>query len=80
MEYRVFWHFPPMFNPNNFKGTQEYVFSVDSVMSSNIVCFHKSANLNIDLQEAIDPKKHPLKESLQEAERKTKKINKKKKK
>jgi len=79
MNYRVFWHFPPMFNPNNFKGNKECVFYSSAVISSNIVCFHKSTNININLTEAIDPKEHPLKKILENAKELEKEIIKKKK-
>lgn len=37
LNYRLYWHFPPLFNPNNFAGNKENIFH--GVASLNMICF-----------------------------------------
>lgn len=38
--YQMFWHMPPLFNPNNFNDHPENIFG--DVVSRNMLCFDKS--------------------------------------
>ena len=44
--YAMFWHHPPLFNPNNFAGEPHNVFS--NIVSANMLCVHRSATTKID--------------------------------
>ena len=57
--YRIFWHGPPLYNENNYTGDKENIFS--NIISVNMLCIHSSVNININLQENIDPNYHPMK-------------------
>lgn len=45
MEYRLFWHLPPLFNPDNFFGEPENVFP--SVVSINMFCTPREKNYSV---------------------------------
>jgi FkbM family methyltransferase len=51
--YRLWWHLPPMFNPNNFRGDSENVFG--QIVSVNMLCLPAEAQANIDLREIHTP-------------------------
>ena len=36
MNYAVYWHLPPLFNPANFLGEHENIFP--GIVSANILC------------------------------------------
>lgn len=38
--YKLYWHRPPYFNPNNFLGNPQNVFG--NIISQNMVCIHSS--------------------------------------
>lgn len=40
--YNMFWHLPPLFNPNNFAGREENVFG--ETISRNILCMEKAVD------------------------------------
>lgn len=44
--YAMYWHLPPFFNPKNFSGKSENVFS--NLVSKNMICFHQSRPHQID--------------------------------
>jgi hypothetical protein len=35
----MYWHQPPLFNPQNFRGQQQNVFG--NIVSRNMLCFHR---------------------------------------
>lgn len=39
MDYRLFWHLPPLFNPDNFKGEARDIFP--GLLSVNLLCLPK---------------------------------------
>ena len=54
LNYRLWWHLPPLFNPNNFAGNRENVFG--NIVSVNLLCIPKEAATNIDgLREVLSP-------------------------
>lgn len=57
--YRLFWHIPPLFNPDNYFSEKENVYG--NVASYNMVCFPCEETAIVPgLQEIIDPAHHPL--------------------
>ncbi len=60
LDYRLFWHLPPLFNPNNYAGVKENIYQ--ELVSINMLCFHKSFEINLDgFNEITDSDEHPLK-------------------
>ena len=58
LNYKAYWHLPPLFNPNNFAGDPENIYP--GIDSFNMLCLHNSiANLN-NLPEVTDTNFHPL--------------------
>ena len=47
--YKMYLHKPPLYNPKNFIGDDENVF--ERMCSLNMICFHKSVKLKIDVPE-----------------------------
>jgi FkbM family methyltransferase len=59
LDYRLFWHLPPLFNPGNFAGDSEDLFP--GIVSVNMLCFPKSAKANLTgFDEVVDSGFHPL--------------------
>lgn len=59
--YRMFWHFPPLFNPDNHFGRTDNLFG--SLVSANMVCVHHSRPLPAavaGLEPATDFAWHPI--------------------
>lgn len=58
--YRLWWHIPGLFNPDNFFGNKENKYG--RVASFNMICLHRSAKASLrGFQEITDPAAHPLK-------------------
>lgn len=58
-DYRMYWHMPPLFNPNNFAGDSEDIYP--GIVSVNMLCFHKSVDVNLDgFMEVVDSASHPM--------------------
>ena len=47
--YRLYWHTPPLYNPNNFFGHAENVFG--QIVSLNLLCAPTESAQNIGLRE-----------------------------
>lgn len=59
MGYRLWWHIPPLFHPDNFFGERENVYG--NVASFNMVGVPRSSGVAFDgLEEVLDPGFHPL--------------------
>ena len=59
MEYRLYWHLPKLYNPNNFATDTENIFG--DIASFNILCFHQSVQTNFGgFPEIVDSSIHPL--------------------
>ena len=57
--YRLFWHCPPLFNPDNFAGCGEDIFP--GIVSANMLCLPAEASFSINgFQEIRDPHQHPM--------------------
>lgn len=60
MGYRLFWHLPSFFNPNNFRANAENAFP--HLIASNMVCFPREIEIAVpNAQEITDPEDHPTK-------------------
>ncbi|MDR2112713.1 MAG: FkbM family methyltransferase [Candidatus Accumulibacter sp.] len=59
-EYRLFWHIPRMFNPDNFFGQTTNLYG--NVASFNMICLPKELHQGNmpDMDEIVDSAKHPL--------------------
>jgi FkbM family methyltransferase len=59
MDYRLWWHIPPLFNPGNYFGVQENVFG--NVASFNMLCLPRETQTPVVGQtEITDTSFHPL--------------------
>ncbi len=57
--YRAWWHFPTMFNPDNFYKNPKNHYG--NVVSANMLCIHESVDAAFEgAVEITDPGKHPL--------------------
>ena len=63
--YRLWWHIPPLFNPDNFFNVQENKFGESS--SFNMLCVHRSSQMEIEglteIKSSTD--RHPLAGSVE---------------
>lgn len=63
MGYFMFWHKPPLFNPNNFLKNPNNIFS--NIVSFNMLCIHDSVKIKLNeiwkKFEVKDSNFHPLK-------------------
>ncbi len=58
--YRLWWHCPPLFNPDNWAGNTTNAWP--RIVSFNMLCIHKSRTANINgLREMADAGEHPMK-------------------
>jgi len=58
--YRLFWHLPALFNPDNFYGEEENLF--EDIVSCNMLCLHRDADVSPGfLEEIVDFAYHPFK-------------------
>jgi FkbM family methyltransferase len=56
--YRMYWHLPPMFNPNNFFSNNEN--SYEGIVSANLLCLHRDSDMRVsDFHEIVDFSFHP---------------------
>jgi FkbM family methyltransferase len=53
MGYRLYWHLPPLFSPDNFNGVQENIFP--SIVSVNMLCIPNERRAEVPGQQEIDP-------------------------
>ena len=51
MDYRLYWHLPPLFSPNNFFGEAENLFA--NIVSVNVLGLPKEAKQDIKLPEIL---------------------------
>ncbi len=43
--YRMYWHLPPLFNPDNHRKNPENVFG--NIVSRNMLCIHNDSGINV---------------------------------
>ena len=59
LDYRMYWHQPLLYNPNNFFGDSENIYP--NIVSINMLCFHKSVDVNLaGFVEIVDAELHPM--------------------
>lgn len=46
LDYRVYWHLPPLFNPANFAGEPENIFP--GIVSVNVLCIPRSQQVTVE--------------------------------
>ena len=51
--YRLWWHLPRMYNPENFRGDKENIFG--NIVSVNMLCLPREVQTTIDLPEIKSP-------------------------
>jgi len=51
--YRLWWHLPSMFNPDNFRGDKENLFG--NIVSVNMLCLPKDTQTIVDMPEIMTP-------------------------
>jgi FkbM family methyltransferase len=57
--YQLWWHLPPLFNPENFFAVKENIYP--NIHSSNMLCIPERSNLFIEgLKRVVDPYFHPF--------------------
>lgn len=62
LDYRLWWHIPPLFNANNFFGVKENDYG--NVASFNMLCLPREDNTQVDnLLEITDKSYHPLRKN-----------------
>jgi FkbM family methyltransferase len=58
-DYRMYWHLPPLFNPNNFFANPEN--SYPEVVSANMLCVHRDSPIRTTgFEEVVDFSLHPV--------------------
>jgi FkbM family methyltransferase len=56
--YRMFWHMPPLFNPQNHFGETEDLWP--GVVSANLLCVHRERDATLNgFEEVLDFSSHP---------------------
>ncbi|MHB1590858.1 MAG: FkbM family methyltransferase [Sulfuricella sp.] len=58
MGYRLWWHLPPLYNPENFAGNKENVF--DGLVSGNLLCAPADSAFECDFQPVTGPEDWPI--------------------
>jgi FkbM family methyltransferase len=60
LDYRLYWHLPPLYNPKNFFGDNQNLYP--NVVSFNMLCLPRAKPQDIrGMPEITDPAQHPLK-------------------
>jgi len=59
LDYELWWHVPPLFNPDNFRGDTENAYG--NIVSINMLGVHKSVNTKIALTKVVNAEDHPMK-------------------
>ena len=60
LDYRAFWHLPPLYNPENFAGEAENIYG--DIVSANMICLPRERAAKMDgFDEITDAKAHKLK-------------------
>jgi FkbM family methyltransferase len=58
-DYRLWWHFPPLFNPANLRGVTENCYG--NIRSWNMLGIHKSLSIPVEgMEEIVSADSHPL--------------------
>ena len=58
--YQMYWHTPPLFNPENFFGKTENIYP--NIVSLNMLCLHKDVPAKVEgIAQITDFQSHPMK-------------------
>jgi FkbM family methyltransferase len=61
LDYRLWWHFPQLFNPNNYFGVNENDYG--NIVSLNMLCLPREESIHVNgLLEITNSTRHPLRE------------------
>lgn len=59
LDYKMYWHFPPMFNPDNHRNVTENLFP--NIVSKNVFCVPQERNVTIQGAHQIEgPEDRPV--------------------
>ncbi len=58
LDYRIFWHFVPIYNKNNFFKNENNLFG--KTISCNMLGVNKDVSININMPEVTDSSFHPM--------------------
>ena len=65
LNYKIWWHKVPLFNPSNKARTQQNIFQ--NIVSLNILCVPSEKNINIEgLENINDSSAHPAKKTYED--------------
>jgi hypothetical protein len=53
LDYRVWWHMPPLFNAKNYAGERHDVFP--GTVSANLLCVPRGQQSVVPLREVLSP-------------------------
>jgi FkbM family methyltransferase len=57
--YKLYWHLPPLYNPDNWRKDEENIFP--TVVSFNMLCLHRDLDCAVKgIPEVLDSSLHPL--------------------
>ena len=59
LDYKLYWHIAPLYNPNNYFGYASNVYG--NVCAFNMLCIPKELSTNLSMPEITDKSIHPLK-------------------
>lgn len=60
LDYRLYWHLPPLVNPDNYYGEESNVFNAN-IVSINMLCIPRETDLQVQgLREITDPADVPF--------------------
>ena len=66
LDYRLYWHLPPLYNPQNFFGDGENLYP--NIVSVNMLALPKEIGQSVHgLPEVRDPAEHPMQRKGTEA-------------
>jgi FkbM family methyltransferase len=61
LDYRLYWHLPPLYNPDNYAGDGEDIYP--GIVSVNMLCFPRDVELDLQgFVEVDDSSYHPFRE------------------
>lgn len=59
LDYRLYWHLPPLYNPDNYAADGENIYP--GIVSVNMLCFHRSVTVDQEgFPEVGDSSYHPF--------------------
>ncbi len=63
LRYKVYWHLPSLYNPENFTGSEKNIYP--NILALNLLCVPGEAEASLTgFREVNDPGEHPLSEDV----------------